>query len=529
MPELPEVETVARDLRPLIVGATITGIRNDWPRTIRGEDVEAFAEGVIGRRVEGTGRRAKLLLIELSGDLVIAVHLKMTGQLFVVPADAPQDRFVHLVFELHDGRELRFRDIRKFGRVGVYPRAAIEGGVAAREIGAGDVFDLGPEPLDPSFTLKQFRAHLGGRRGRLKTLLTDQTLLAGIGNIYADEALWRARLHPLRSAATLRPADVRRLYDAIRTVLAEAVAFRGSSIDDYTAPDGDGSMQERLQVYQRAGEACPRCGRPLRRVVLGMRSTHFCSCCQRLPAADRKAAAKILATGRIRDTTRTPLERARRRGSRGANACRGTCGGRPAGADRADAPGGGDSARHRALRFRDQRGAGSPARRRRGLMSIVRLSGVQREIGSFVILDHIDAPIAMGDRIGLVGPNGAGKTTLLRIVAGIDEPDGGEVQRKRDLTLGLLGQEAHFDEAFMAAPDIRSAVRHGAGVPGADGTGAGRARGRASRDRARVRGAAAPLRGARRLHAGPARRRGPVGARVLGLGRRRDRPVALGR
>jgi formamidopyrimidine-DNA glycosylase len=299
MPELPEVETVARDLRPLITGSTIVGIRNDWPRTIRGEDVEAFAEVVIGRRIEGTGRRAKLLLIELSGEYVIAVHLKMTGQLFVVPADAPQDRFVHLVFELHDGRELRFRDIRKFGRVGVYPRAAVAGGEAARELGAGDVFELGPEPLDPAFTLKAFRAHLAGRRGRLKSLLTDQTFLAGIGNIYADEALWRAKLHPLRSAASLRRHDQKRLYEAIRDVLSEAVAFRGSSIDDYTAPDGDGAMQERLAVYQRAGEGCPRCGRPLHRIVLGARSTHFCSWCQRLSAADRKASAKILATERV--------------------------------------------------------------------------------------------------------------------------------------------------------------------------------------------------------------------------------------
>src|SRR3954454_10768300 len=168
MPELPEVETVARDLRPLLTGAVIVGLRCDWPRTIRDEDVEKFAEGVIGRTIEGTGRRAKLLLIELSGEYVIAVHLKMTGQLFVVATGAPQDRFVHLVFELHDGRELRFRDIRKFGRVGVYPRAALAGGAAAAELGAGDVFELGPEPLDASFTLDAFRRHITGRRGRLK-------------------------------------------------------------------------------------------------------------------------------------------------------------------------------------------------------------------------------------------------------------------------------------------------------------------------------------------------------------------------
>ena len=118
--------------------------------------------------------------------------------------------------------------------------------------------------------------------------------MAGVGNIYADEALWAARLHPLRTAGTLHPADERHLYEAVRTILAEAIERRGSSIDDYTAPDGDGSMQERLQVYQRTGEPCPRCGRPIKRIVIGARSTHFCSWCQRLGAADRKGAASIL-------------------------------------------------------------------------------------------------------------------------------------------------------------------------------------------------------------------------------------------
>jgi formamidopyrimidine-DNA glycosylase len=161
--------------------------------------------------------------------------------------------------------------------------------------GAGVFAATGPEPLDEAFTLRDFRRRFRARRGRLKPLLLDQSFLAGVGNIYADEALWAARLHPLRPAASLRPADEKRLYDAIRRVLSEAVERRGSSIDDYTAPDGDGAMQERLQVYQRNGEPCPRCGRPIRRIVVGGRSTHFCSWCQRLRAVDRKAVAKLLA------------------------------------------------------------------------------------------------------------------------------------------------------------------------------------------------------------------------------------------
>jgi formamidopyrimidine-DNA glycosylase len=296
VPELPEVETVARDLRPRIVGATIVGARTSWARTLRTHTPEAFAEAVAGRRVEGVSRRAKLVVIELSGHAALTIHLKMTGQLFVVPADAPVDPYVRLVLELGDGREVRFRDIRKFGKIGLYGRDPVTGELVA-EVGGAAVFaGLGPEPLDPTFTVREFRRRLRRRSGRLKPLLLDQSFLAGVGNIYADEALWASRLHPLRTAGTLHPADERHLYEAVRTVLAEAIERRGSSIDDYTAPDGDGSMQERLQVYQRTGEPCPRCGRPIKRIVIGARSTHFCSWCQRLGATDRKGATAILRT-----------------------------------------------------------------------------------------------------------------------------------------------------------------------------------------------------------------------------------------
>jgi formamidopyrimidine-DNA glycosylase len=296
VPELPEVETVARDLRPRIVGATIVGTRCTWSRTIRTHDPEAFAAAVAGRRIEAVHRRAKLVVVDLSGEAALTIHLKMTGQLFVVPSGAAEDPYVRLVLELADGREIRFRDIRKFGRVGLYPRDPATGELVTETGGAAVFAGHGPEPLDDAFTLRAFRARLRRRKGRLKPLLLDQAFLAGVGNIYADEALWTARLHPLRSAPTLRPPDERRLYEAIRSILAEAVERRGSSIDDYTAPDGDGEMQEHLNVYQRTAEACPRCGRPIRRIVIGARATHFCSWCQRLPAADRAGAKRILAT-----------------------------------------------------------------------------------------------------------------------------------------------------------------------------------------------------------------------------------------
>jgi formamidopyrimidine-DNA glycosylase len=296
MPELPEVETVARDLRPRIVGATIVGARSSWARTLRSHTPEAFAEAVAGRRIEAVGCRAKQIVVELSGDAALTIHLKMTGQLFVVAAETAVVPYVRLVLELADGRELRFRDIRKFGKVGFYGRDAVTGELTT-EVGGTAVFgSLGPEPLDPDFTLRDFRRRLRRRKGRLKPLLLDQSFIAGVGNIYADEALWTARLHPLRTVVTLRPPDERRLYLAVREILTEAIARRGSSIDDYTAPDGDGSMQERLQVYQRTGDGCPRCGRPIKRIVIGARSTHFCSWCQRLPAADRAGARSILRT-----------------------------------------------------------------------------------------------------------------------------------------------------------------------------------------------------------------------------------------
>jgi len=289
MPELPEVETVVRDLRPRIVGAQIRAARTSWSRTLRTHDAEAFDAAVRGRRIEAVGRRAKLLVVELSGDVALTIHLKMTGQLFVVPAATAMDPYVRLVLAFEDGRELRFRDIRKFGRVGFYARHAGTGELVNEPGGSAVFAGHGPEPLDDAFTVAVFRRHLRSRKGRLKSLLLDQSFIAGIGNIYADEALWAARLHPLRSASSLRPEDERRLYLAIRSILHEAIERRGSSIDDYTAPDGDGEMQERLQVYQRTGEPCPRCGRPIRRIVIGTRATHFCSWCQRLPLADRRA------------------------------------------------------------------------------------------------------------------------------------------------------------------------------------------------------------------------------------------------
>jgi formamidopyrimidine-DNA glycosylase len=298
VPELPEVETIARELRPLVVGATISEAWLDWPRVVKHPSPDLFLERVREREILDVTRRGKWLVLPLSGEAALAIQVKMTGQLFVLPAGQARDRHVHLLLRFTDGRELRLRDVRKFGRVGLFDRD--EAGLV---LGADEATDLfaafGPEPLDEDFTLRDFRRLLRARRGRLKSLLVDQSFLAGVGNIYADEALWRARLHPLRRAHGLKPADERRLYEEVRAVLAEAVLRRGSSVDDYTAPEGDGEMQHHLRVYQRTGRPCLRCGRPIRRIVLGARGTHFCSWCQRLPARERtETDERLLAAAR---------------------------------------------------------------------------------------------------------------------------------------------------------------------------------------------------------------------------------------
>lgn len=304
MPELPEVETVARDLARSVTGATIVDAEVHWERTIRHPlPAERFVAEIRGARIGRVGRRAKSVLISLEDGRVLTVALRMTGQLVPVPAGTPPDPYVRVVFRLDDGRELRFRDVRKFGRIGLWapgglrPRrkAGRRGSGAGRSrrvaesmapYRVGDVFGRhGPEPLARSFSAARFADRLRGRRARLKTLLLDQSFVAGVGNIYADEALWLARLHPLRAADSLSPEEVRRLHRAIRSVLRQAITYRGSSVDDYVDGEGQpGQNAEQLNVYRRAEQPCLRCGRPIARIVIGQRSTHYCPRCQSLPA-----------------------------------------------------------------------------------------------------------------------------------------------------------------------------------------------------------------------------------------------------
>jgi formamidopyrimidine-DNA glycosylase len=300
MPELPEVETVARDLQRWVAGATIVQATVSWDRTIRHpQPAERFVAEIAGARIRLVSRRAKTVLLHLEDGRVMTVALRMTGALIVVDGGTPPDPYARVVFRLADGRELRYRDVRKFGRIGLWPGGGLRSvgagrGSRSRRVAEGErryrigeVFSgHGPEPLSRGFTVKRLRERLSRRSGRLKALLLDQGFIAGVGNIYADEALWRARLHPLRAADTLDEREVRRLHRSIRQVLREGIANRGASFSDYVGADGEpGENAERLMVYRRTDQPCYRCGRPIRRIVVGQRSTHFCPRCQPEPVA----------------------------------------------------------------------------------------------------------------------------------------------------------------------------------------------------------------------------------------------------
>ncbi|MBA2634101.1 MAG: bifunctional DNA-formamidopyrimidine glycosylase/DNA-(apurinic or apyrimidinic site) lyase [Chloroflexi bacterium] len=298
MPELPEVETIARDVQRLVAGATIFQATVHWPRTIRHpQPPERFAAEIAGATIRRASRRAKTVLFHLEDGRVMTVALRMTGALIVVAPGTPDDPYARVVFRLADGRELRYRDVRKFGRIGLWPGGGLRSvgagrGARSRRVAEGrgryrigEVFSgHGPEPLQRGFSARRLAERLGRRSAKLKTLLLDQSFIAGVGNIYADEALWRARLHPLRAADTLDEAEVRRLHRAVRQVLREGIANRGASFSDYVGVDGEpGANAERLAVYRRTDRPCFRCGRRIERIVVGQRSTHFCPRCQREP------------------------------------------------------------------------------------------------------------------------------------------------------------------------------------------------------------------------------------------------------
>ena len=276
MPELPEVEMIARMLAPHLAGRQIAEVRVLWERTVARPTAVEFVRQLTGARIESVGRRGKYLLFPLDSGQMWLAHLRMSGHFLLRTADVLHDLTSHVRAWLRfaDGDGLWFVNPRKFGRFYLVddPQAVLG--------------SLGPEPLAPQLTGEQLAVRLRNRRGEIKRLLLDQRFIAGLGNIYANEALWRAEINPLRVAGSLTEAEAGRLHAAIVHVLREAIRDGGTRLADrqYVYPDGgSGQHQQRLQVYGREGAPCPRCGRALVRIVQGGRSSYFCPACQPLP------------------------------------------------------------------------------------------------------------------------------------------------------------------------------------------------------------------------------------------------------
>ena len=274
MPELPEVEYIARQLRHELIGRTITRADVLWPRSIAGCSPEEFAARIAGQSVTAVGRRAKYLLVELSAGDVLVAHRRMTGNLIFATAANVTDPYTRVRFTLDDGRQLLFTDPRKFGRLML---------VDAHDVPA--VFaGLGPEPLDEAFTPAALAERLAGRSRAIKALLLDQSVIAGLGNIYADEALFRARIHPLRSARTLDMHEIAALHAAIRAVLLTGIEHGGTTFGRHRDVHNEaGTNLDHIEVYKRAHQPCVRCGTAIQRIVVAQRGTHFCPRCQPLP------------------------------------------------------------------------------------------------------------------------------------------------------------------------------------------------------------------------------------------------------
>ncbi len=269
MPELPEVETIRAQLAPRLEGRTLTRIEILDPRLTRPHDLFEVAEELEGARVDAVERRGKYLVFRLESGLALLVHLRMTGSFGFAPTTHER-----AVVELDDGSRLAYRDVRRFGTWLVLEQADVEPYLSTKN---------GVEPLGSRFTVVWLASRLAERRAPLKSVLLDQRVVAGLGNIYADEALWRARLNPLRQSNTLESDEVARAHRAIRAALRAGIERQGSTLRDYSTPDGtEGSMQDEFRVYGRDGEPCSRCRTAISKTRVGGRGTWFCPRCQPL-------------------------------------------------------------------------------------------------------------------------------------------------------------------------------------------------------------------------------------------------------
>ncbi len=288
MPELPEVESVRRRLAPLLVGRKIERVEITDGRLTRPHDPGVVARELEGEVVIAVDRRGKYLIVRFESGSALLIHLRMTGSLRVAAGDharagsLPDDPHRRAVVRLDDRSDVAYRDVRRFGTWLLLEPGELDPYLATR---------VGPEPLEGSFRARDLGARLAGRRAPVKAAILDQRTLAGVGNIYADEALWRARIHPLREAGSLEPEELQRLHRGIRTALRQGIARQGSTLRDYALPDGgSGTMQDEFKAYGRGGEPCDRCGTPIEKIRVAGRGTWYCPHCQ--PFAPRRSSRR---------------------------------------------------------------------------------------------------------------------------------------------------------------------------------------------------------------------------------------------
>ncbi len=290
MPELPEVETTARWLRKKIVGKVFADVWTDSAKLVKKpESFEKFKKEIKGRKIERIRRRGKNLLFDLSGKKTLLIHLKMTGHMLLgewrrknktwEPPPGPlaekTNLYIHLLFTFRDGQMMALSDLRRFAKAELWDAEKLENSQTMKS--------LGPEPLNGNFSFEKFKKALEGKKGEIKKVLMNQEIIAGIGNIYSDEILWRARVHPAKKTFKLSEKELKAVYKDIKKVLKKAVQLKGESFSDYRLPSGrKGFYHKEVKVYRRTGEKCPECGGKIERKKIGGRSAHFCPKCQKL-------------------------------------------------------------------------------------------------------------------------------------------------------------------------------------------------------------------------------------------------------
>ncbi|MEW5766377.1 MAG: bifunctional DNA-formamidopyrimidine glycosylase/DNA-(apurinic or apyrimidinic site) lyase [bacterium] len=279
MPELPEVETIVRGLKEKIPGQQINRVKVNLDKVVKG-DKKDFGLRLTGLAFQDVRRRGKMIVFHLSEGWSLVVHLKLTGQLIYTQPEAPVAKHTHIIFELERGNQLRYLDLRQLGFLLLARTDQVDN--------LPQLTELGTDALEISS--QDFGKLISSKRGAIKSLLLNQSLLAGVGNLYSDEALHRAQIHPLQPANTLTPSQIEKLYQAIRKILIKAIELKGSSVDNYVDSEGErGAYQAFHQVYDREGKSCFQCGQPVKRIKLGSRSTYFCPNCQKLEVRGQKA------------------------------------------------------------------------------------------------------------------------------------------------------------------------------------------------------------------------------------------------